>query len=309
MQQRNNVFLFVVLVVVLCCLVSVASAAQSRQVVDTSDDHYIASVAERVVYAGSSNESVQAILNKNLNQMDKHGAVAGVEHQAQILVFPEFGLNPCDMSKRDACLPFCEEISVNVNDSIVICNNSQFEQSSIMARSSCNALTNNLVIAVNMMEVIYCDANTDKACPKDGRYQYNTELIFDETGAYVQKYHKSHPYFKKCFDTPPTPEHKTYQASFAVEFGLFICKDILYRDPPVVLAQDDGIKHFIYSVAQGKLGESALIGPWSKKYEVTLLSSNSGLDSSGIFVNGAYMNNQKRYTADYGNTVVATIPK
>jgi predicted amidohydrolase len=153
---------------------------------------------------------------------------------------------------------------------------------------------------------IDCDATVDSNCPADGHYQYNTDVVFDEQGTLVSKYHKSHefPPFMPTYDQPKKPSYVTYKSSFGVEFGLFICYDIMFDRPAKVL-REQGITHFLYAVSQTELGEVVIIAPWSKRNEATVLSSNLGSgvvgDCSGILVNGTdiagdkiYLNNDKK---------------
>jgi len=54
--------------------------------------------------------------------------------------------------------------------------------------ASCWARQNNLTIAIEYYDLKYCDQSTDPNCPADGRYQFNAEVIFDETGAVILFY-------------------------------------------------------------------------------------------------------------------------
>jgi predicted amidohydrolase len=56
------------------------------------------------------------------------------------------------------------------------------------------------------------------------------------TGVISAKYHKSHewPGLRKAYDEPLSPSRVTFKSSFGVEFGLFICFDIMFEDPPKV---------------------------------------------------------------------------
>jgi pantetheine hydrolase len=83
-------------------------------------------------------------------------------------------------------------------------------------------------------------------CPKDGYYHYNAAIVYDESGTIVAKYYKSHAWATNE-DQPAIPDRVTWKASFGVTFGMFICFDIAFDDPAVVLAKQ-GVKHFIYPV-------------------------------------------------------------
>lgn len=85
----------------------------------------------------------------------------------------------------------------------------------------------------------YCITSvlSDPNCPSDGRYQYNTELVFDERGVLIAVYHKSHPYHIFCFDKPDPFDVVTFNTSFGVTFGVFVCLDIAYSEPADALSK------------------------------------------------------------------------
>ncbi len=174
-----------------------------------------------------------------------------------------------------------------------------------------------MVVLINMIDWVDCDSSIDSTCPSDGHYQYNTDVLFDENGAVVAKYHKSHefPPFIGPYDQPVSPSRVSYTASFGVEFGLFICFDIMFEDPAKVL-RADGVRHFLYAVAQGKIGEKTLIEPWSKNNQAVVHSANLGSgnkDCSGIIVDGEPLKTEKYYLSEStgfpdDNILVASVP-
>ena len=50
----------------------------------------------------------------------------------------------------------------------------------------------NMVVVINMCTLQYCSAQNDTNCPSDGRYQWNTDVVFSEQGVILAVYHKSH---------------------------------------------------------------------------------------------------------------------
>jgi pantetheine hydrolase len=152
--------------------------------------------------------------------------------------------------------------------------------------------------------------------------QYNTDVLFDETGAIVAKYHKTHVWLSNLgkYDQPVSTEYVTYKSpALGVEFGLFICFDIVFPDPARVLVQR-GIKHFLYAVQQAYLGDATLMPHWSRNNDAALLASNlAGGGKEGtkenysrVFVQGETIKG-KKYSLDseaysYENVLVVTVP-
>lgn len=298
----NNVAILIL--AILSALIQIASA------------DYVGAVAEHTVYQGTDSETSESKLSKNIGIYEDLIALSA-SLGVQVLVFPEFGLTPASAEQRSNLYPYIEVIPES-SENLIPCTNSSFSSRPILQRMSCAALKYKQLILVNMIDNVSCNSSTDFSCPSDGHYHFNTDVIFDDSGALVAKYHKSHefPPFLIAYDQPDKPSRVTYKSSFGVEFGLFICYDILFPDPAKVLRQK-GIEHFLYSVAQTKVGEKLLIEPWSRNNSATVLSSNLGsghADCSGLIVNGAALPAKKHYLsrkrADFptDNLLVATVP-
>lgn len=265
---------------------------------------FIGGVAEHSVYMGDGTESVASLISLNLDIYERHIAVAS-NFGTQILVFPEFGLMPSTIDNIDRTLVGeVAEVIPNEMGVFVPCNNEEFHDRPILYRASCAAKLYGMSVLVNMVDWVDCNYESDANCPSDQHYQYNTDVVFDEQGILVVKYHKSHewPSLKPAYDQPLQPSEVVYKASFGVNFGLFICFDIMFPDPAKKLV-DQGISYFLYAVAQGILGEKTIISHFSLHNSVTMLSSNLPMndlihDCSGIIVNGTTLNAKKIYLGD-----------
>jgi pantetheine hydrolase len=96
------------------------------------------------------------------------------------------------------------------------------------------AISHSIVLVANMGEVRYCNGSfgsrVDPHCPSDGRFQYNTQVVFNEQGELLAKYHKSHLYYEPQWDRGDGVP-VTFTTSFGVRFGLMICYDIMWPEP------------------------------------------------------------------------------
>lgn len=59
----------------------------------------------------------------------------------------------------------------------------------VQERLSCLAKENSIYIVANIGDKKPCNT-TDPQCPRDGRYQYNTNVVFDSEGRLTARYHK-----------------------------------------------------------------------------------------------------------------------
>jgi pantetheine hydrolase len=273
---------------------------------------YKGAVAQHATYFGKGTESIAELVSVNMDMYERHTQLAAA-NGAQIIAFPEFGLVPVSDGNRTQIGEMAENIPL-ANSLSIPCGNEQFVDRPILTRSSCMAISSKIVVMVNVVDSMPCP-NSDPMCPDDARYLITTDVIFDETGMVVAKYHKSHewPGLMPPYNEAAEPLQVTYKTSFGVEFGLFICFDIMFQKPAVSLV-DAGVKHFLYAVKQGLIGEDTLISGWSKKYQTTMLSSNLAAvvhDCSGVIVNGETLPAVKIMLGDEypeENVIISVIP-
>ena len=281
-----------------------------------ANNSYLAAIAEHAINYGKGGESPSDLLQLNLDLYTRHVRLAK-EKKAQVIVFPEFGLTAVDSDNttRADLYPFAEQIP-EASENVVPCGNERYAATSILARMSCIAKEQQILVLINTIDWVNCNAASDKSCPSDNHYQYNTDVVFDEQGMIVAKYHKSHEWTPLIgpYDQAPSPTEVTYTASFGVTFGIFTCFDIMFPDPAKKL-REQGISHFLYPVQQGDIGLKTLITGWSKNQAATMLAANLGAgkkgDCSGFLVNGELLPTDKIYLGDDfpdENVIIATVP-
>lgn len=234
-------------------------------------------------------ESVDANL-----QLYKALMQAAATQEAHVLVFPEFGLAPGGTKNRTALRSTAEKIGTKGGVPCADFTAEQQLQSPIVFQMSCSAKDTGVAALVNMIDFVECDPVEEKedGCPDDGFYLYNTDIgLAGGTGEFQAKYHKSHEYFglKPQFNVPPVPDYETWTIG-EVEFGLFTCYDIFFGDPPKQYIAN-GVKHFLYPVQMGEIGDITMIWHWSKTQNATMFVANTALvgskDASSVYVAGA----------------------
>jgi pantetheine hydrolase len=244
---------------------------------------YLAGVVQHVAIEGTSPRDT---INQNLAAYKLHAEAAG-KRGVDILVFPEFGLGG-ELDSRDGIYPYLEDIPDFVQGQTIIpCLSGNPSTQPISVNASCWARTNNLTIAIEYYDLKVCDRSSDPDCPSDGRYQYNTEVVFGPQGEIIAKYYKYHEWiaFLDAIDTPKEAPLITFTTVFGVKFGIFMCFDMFFPSPALDLV-DMGVDHFVYSVAMNmRLGKQAH-STWSSMTKTVLLSSNLGQRWSGIFNDG-----------------------
>jgi len=100
-------------------------------------------------------------------------------------------------------------------------------------RLSCMAQSNAIYLAANVATVVPCSVASDPNCPADGRYQFNTEVVYGPSGELLAKYFKSHLFGESdALNEPVTPDPVFFDAyDIGVRFGLMICYDIQFHQP------------------------------------------------------------------------------
>lgn len=203
-------------------------------------------------------------------------AKAASKHGAQIIVFPEDGIYGFGKT-RDIIEPYLEPIpEVSNATSIIPCLDPK-PTTEILQELSCIARNNSIAVVANMGDIQYC-TKSDPNCPSDGRYQYNTDVVFDHDGKLLAKYHKQHLFYEKAFNTPTKCEIVTFVTSFQVRFGVFTCFDMLFKDPAIDLVQTYGVQNIVFPTAWYH-GFPMLISiefqqAWSRTNCVNLIGAN-----------------------------------
>uniref|UniRef100_A0A8C2X7L3 Biotinidase n=2 Tax=Cyclopterus lumpus TaxID=8103 RepID=A0A8C2X7L3_CYCLU len=155
------------------------------------------------------------------------------------------------------------------------------------------------------------------SCPSDGRWQFNTNVVFRSDGQLVARYHKHNLYFEEAFDTPPQPEIITFDTPFAGRFGLITCFDILFHKPTVTLLQKH-VRQLIFPTAW--MNQLPLLDTiqfqqaFSLGANVTLLAANIRSDrlimtGSGIYTpTSATYHHAQKGDPEEGRLLVARVP-
>ncbi|XP_030644720.1 biotinidase-like [Chanos chanos] len=258
---------------------------------------YVAAVYEhRVIlnpepHVPNEREAALAHMSKNLDVFEVQAASAA-RQAAQIIVFPEDGIQGFNFT-RTSIAGYLE----TVPDPRVVTWNpctepDRFPNTEVLQRLSCMAQKNHLFLVANMPDRQDCDNLTDPHCPPDGRYQFNTDVVFSDNGTLIARYHKQNLYFEAAFDTPPECEHITFTTPFAGKFGVFTCFDTLFYEPVLTLVKDMGVRQFVFPTAwMNQLPLLAAVQfqqSFSYATGITLLAANIqakdlGMTGSGIF--------------------------
>ncbi|XP_030644371.1 biotinidase-like [Chanos chanos] len=257
---------------------------------------YIAAVYEHHVILNPEprvpieREAALVHMNKNLDVFEEQAASAA-KQGAQIIVFPEDGIHGYNFT-RISIVGYLE----TVPDPRVVtwspCTESdRFPNTEVLQRLSCMALKNHLFLVANMPDRQDCDNLTDPHCPPDGRYQFNTDVVFSDNGTLIARYHKLNLFHEEEYDTPPECEHITFTTPFAGKFGVFTCFDILFYEPVMFLLKNTSVKQFVFPTAwMNKLPLLAAVQfqrSFSYATGITLLAANlqgnGRMTGSGIY--------------------------
>ena len=163
-------------------------------------------------------------------------------------MFPEDGIYGMRFITRAELFPFLEYIP----DPDVHWNPCEhpglYHDADVQIYLSCMAKDNGLYVVANMGDFQPCNRTTDSKCPSDGRYQYNTDVVYGPDGLFITKYHKYNLFYEFQFDSPDTCDMTTFDTRFG-KFGVFTCFDILFEDPPVTLVESYNITDIVFPTA------------------------------------------------------------
>ncbi|XP_037651295.1 biotinidase-like [Sebastes umbrosus] len=309
-------FLFVVVSFSLIMVV-----VQTEPVLDSS---YVAAVYEHNLILNPdprvplSRRAALQHMQKNLDIYEEQAARAA-QQGAQILVFPEDGLQGFNFS-RSSISGYLETVPDPQQESWNPCTEpAKYNNTEVLQRLSCMARRYNLYLVANMADLQPCPLKTDpsSSCPPDGRWQFNTNVVFRSDGLLVARYHKHNLIFEEYFDTPPQPEIIMFNTPFAGRFGLIICFDILFHEPTVTLVEK-GVRQLIFPTAWNSvlplLDSVQFQQAFSLGANVTLLAANIRKDKlkmtgSGIYTPfSAIYHHAQKGDPEEGRLLVARVP-
>jgi predicted amidohydrolase len=212
---------------------------------------------------------------------------------AQIAVFPEYGLGNIFGGTRKSMKPFCEQVDVGTH----YCS-SETEGGTAneqLAALSCMAEKHGTVVVVDMCDVQSCsnhDGDSRAHCPEDGELLFNTMVALDAKGIVVAKYHKSHLFGEQgVFDQPERPfQPVSFDSGFGVTMGMFVCFDLDFAAPVLELVER-GVQDFVFAsywVNQPPYSTATMYQQaWAAANHVNLIASNTGMNAanagSGIY--------------------------
>ncbi|XP_040289496.1 biotinidase isoform X3 [Bufo bufo] len=202
----------VVIQVVYCCCVA--------QVVCTIH-YYTAAVYEHHAILNDNSTALTSrtfalkFMSKNLDIYEQQ-VIAASKRGVEIIVFPEDGIHGFNYS-RASIYPYLDYLpSPDLLPWNPCLDQDRFQDTEVLQRLSCMASKGAMFLVANLGTKRPCDP-LDLQCPPDGRYQFNTDVVFDDKGAIVASYFKQNLYFEYGFDTP-----SEIQRAFATRFQVNI---------------------------------------------------------------------------------------
>ncbi|XP_035287044.1 biotinidase-like [Anguilla anguilla] len=278
------------------CILGAAVLMLSLGVDGAGGGSYVAAVYEHRVIRNLqpkvllSRQEALEHMNKNLDVYEEQAAAAA-KQGAHIIVFPEDGIHGFNFS-RESIAGYLETVPDPTTVSWNPCSDpARFPNTEVLHRLSCMAKNNSLYLVANMPGREDCDAQTTP-CPPDGRYQFNTNVVFSANGTLVARYRKRNLYFEFEFDTPADPQLITFDTPFAGRFGLFTCFDILFYNPAVELVEKLGVRQLIFPTAwMNQLPLLAAVQfhrSFSYATGTSLLSANIRTDTLGMTGSGIF---------------------
>lgn len=251
---------------------------------------------------------------KNLDIYEEQVILASAQ-ETQMIVFPEYGITGFDHS-RDSMVPFLEDIP-EPSELWNSCDDPmRFPYTKVLNKLSCMAQKQKIHLIANMGDIKTCDTKSDKKCPHDGRYQFNTNVVFDSKGILIGRYHKKNMYDETpLFDPSPSVEYSIFETPFGT-FGTIVCFDILNYLPTQVLLEEKEIRNLIVTSAWNAFYPFVLpiqmYSGLAKRNNVNVIASNIRnkeyiMAGSGIFGANVELFSDPDFNSPNGELLIAEL--
>lgn len=300
------------ILVLLCCQVFAVDIGKERHFIAAVYEHHVILNPNPTTIIGR--QSALQLMNRNLDIYEEQ-IIAAVKEKAQIIVFPEDGIQGFNFT-RASIHPYLDFIpnpdSVKWNP----CKEANlYNDTEVLHRLSCMAMKNRMFLVANIGTKQPCE-QSDPHCPSDGRYQFNTNVVFNDNGTLIARYRKQNLYFEYAFDTPPEIDYTTFDTPFAGKFGIFTCFDILFYEPAVKLVKQHNVKQIAYPTAW--MNQLPLLSAvefqqaFAAAFNINLLAANIHHPNLGMTGSGIYTPSKSFIHYDMesisGKLIVARIP-
>uniref|UniRef100_A0A8D0GCW7 Biotinidase n=1 Tax=Sphenodon punctatus TaxID=8508 RepID=A0A8D0GCW7_SPHPU len=303
-----------------CCKLLVFLLYQVVPVKVHREGHYVAAVFEHQAIlspnpaALTNRHSALELMNRNLDVYEEQ-AIAAAKQGAQLIVFPEDGIHGFNFT-RTSIFPYLEFVP----DPLLLkwnpCREPHlFNDTEVLQRLSCIALRSKMFLVANLGAKQPCK-HSNPHCPPDGRYQFNTDVVFSNNGSLVARYRKQNLYFEYAFNIPSEVDYTLFDTPFAGKFGIFTCFDILFYEPAVSLVKKYNVKQVVYPTAWMNqlplLSAVEIQQAFAVAFNINVLAANIHHPTLGMTGSGIYTPSESfthyDMESDAGKLIVAEIP-
>ncbi|CAG5102078.1 Similar to vanin-like: Vanin-like protein 1 (Drosophila melanogaster) [Cotesia congregata] len=279
-----------------------------------TSNYYIGAVVE--YHPVTKGDNGTAIANENAKNYLTFLKTAS-ENEVDIIVFPEnalFSGKTYPLNERSNYLPHSTYLP-HPKDSKVPCHDTSSNVMEAVKAMSCAAKRHAMYIVINVREKEKC---TGENCSKDGHNLYNTNLVFDRTGAIVAKYRKWNLFGEAGMNRTSKPDISTFRTDFDVNFGQFICFDLLFGTPAIKLVREKKVTDIIFSSHWFSelpfLTANQIQTGWSYAHNVNFLGSGYNNPATGSGGSGIYGGKDGHFARIWSEKsanalIVAKIPK
>ncbi|XP_035229774.1 biotinidase-like, partial [Stegodyphus dumicola] len=224
--------------------------------------------------------------------------------EADIIVFPEWGLHPHEKQNRSSINFFVEDIPDPRYGFYNPCNQTdQFNNYQILTKLSCIAKETGMFIIANMVDKKKCkisetcDVNNIESCaadttscPDDGVLFHNTNVVFNRDGTLIARYYKRHLYFEADMNPLKNNEDIYFETDFG-KFTTFVCFDLSFKESVTAVEKADVI-NVAYPTYWFDHTPFAWATPFQQSWAITnkvnLLAANVHHPGTGTLGSGIY---------------------